>query len=228
MSRRIVRYEGEGKHRRPVYDEGLDPVALPVIPPGIVERRVATDAEREGFAPRIPSAGLPVARDFSVSRTRLAEAGRRGGDANRQRVVRAEDLTPPQRDLVVALVNADRSTRGEPPIRLPDPPPEEEPVMIRTEQRTYERIVVDPPADVTNWGPTRARSPEAVDEMRRLHRGGVPVADIASRFGVTVRTAYRYLDDDSMVVTVKAGPWRARFAIDGTREPRRLTPWEKA
>lgn len=57
MSRRIVGYEGEGKHRRPIYSDPLA-VDLSINPPGPVERRVTTDAEREGFAPRIQGAGL--------------------------------------------------------------------------------------------------------------------------------------------------------------------------
>lgn len=109
MSRRVVAYEGVGRHRRPVFSDPLT-VALPSNPPGPVQRRQASAEERAGFAPRITSPGLSVA-------------------PRRPRVARAEDLTPPQRELVTALVNADRSTRGEPPIRLPEPEPEEDPAM---------------------------------------------------------------------------------------------------
>jgi hypothetical protein len=60
MSRRIVRYEGEGRHRRPVYDEPLA-ADLSIHPPAPIERRLASDAERSGFAPRIPANRLTVA-----------------------------------------------------------------------------------------------------------------------------------------------------------------------
>jgi hypothetical protein len=99
--------------------------------------------------------------------------------------------------------------------------------MTTTRPRVYERIVVDPPADA-NQGPTRVRSPEDVAEMRRLRDARVPVPTIAKRFEISIRTAYRYLGDESSVITVTAGVWTARFAVDGTRVPRQLTRWEKA
>jgi hypothetical protein len=38
MSRRVIRYEGEGRHRRPVFDEPLE-ADLGGNPPGAIERR---------------------------------------------------------------------------------------------------------------------------------------------------------------------------------------------
>lgn len=99
--------------------------------------------------------------------------------------------------------------------------------MTARRPKVYERIVVDPPADL-NDSPVRARSPEDVAAMRALAAAGVTVASIALRFEISIRTAYRYLADDSSIVSVTAGPWTAQFAIDGDRQPRRLTAWEKA
>lgn len=93
--------------------------------------------------------------------------------------------------------------------------------------KIYEHIVVDPPADA-NYREVRARSPEDVATMRALQAAGASVASIAARFEISIRTAYRYLADDASVVTVRAGVWTAQFAVDGERQPRRLTAWEKA
>lgn len=95
------------------------------------------------------------------------------------------------------------------------------PVMV------YERVVVDPPPDA-NSSPVRARSPEEVARMRSMQRAGASISDIAKAFEISARTAYRYLADDSTVVTVTAGPWTAQFAVDGNRQPRRLTLWERS
>lgn len=90
----------------------------------------------------------------------------------------------------------------------------------------YERMAVARPAD-DNLGATRARPPAAVAAMRHERAAGVTVPAIAEQFGVTVRTAYRYLADDTETVTVRAGCWLAEFAVDGTHQPRRLTPWRR-
>lgn len=77
-----------------------------------VEKRVAGDDERAGFASRRPTGGLHLAPRRPPAR-----------------VARAEDLTPDQAAVVVALVNADRSEQGLPPIRVDEPVTPEDPAM---------------------------------------------------------------------------------------------------
>lgn len=94
---------------------------------GPIQRRVAGDDERDGFAPRVVSPGLPKAARQPA------------------RVARAEDLTPEQQDTVVALVNADRADRGEPLLRLADPPVT--PVTpVTPEEPAVESVATLPPA----------------------------------------------------------------------------------
>lgn len=88
----------------------------------------------------------------------------------------------------------------------------------------YEGVVVDPPADV-NRGPLRACSPTQVDEIRRLVAGGVPVAEAARRYGVTARTAYRYLNAPAVHVEIVVGDWKATFAVAPGTVPVRVSPW---
>jgi hypothetical protein len=99
--------------------------ALVGVGPGPVERRVAGEGERAGFAPRVVSPGLPKAPT---------------------RVARASDLTPPQAELVVALVNADRAESGLPLIRLADQPvTPEEPTMAIEPTTVDDETVPDDP-----------------------------------------------------------------------------------
>ena len=83
------------------------------------------------------------------------------------------------------------------------------------------------PADA-NLGPVRAKAPESVAAIRRYHAQGVPVPTLADAFGVSVRTVYRYLGDQSLVETVTVGGWTAEFGFDDLHCPRRLTPWRRA
>jgi hypothetical protein len=90
-------------------------------------------------------------------------------------------------------------------------------------QRGYERVAVTRPADA-NYGAIRARMPAAIAEMRRLRAAGVPVATISEQFGISLRTAYRYLVDADYVDIAVAG-WTATFAVSPGKPPWRVSPW---
>jgi transposase len=89
----------------------------------------------------------------------------------------------------------------------------------------YERIAVARPADA-NAGPLRARSPEAIDEMRRLHRGGASMDAVAEQFGVSKRTVYRYLNAAEYFDIEVAG-WIATFAVSEGKAPWRVSAWRR-
>lgn len=91
----------------------------------------------------------------------------------------------------------------------------------------YSRVIVDPPRD-RNQGPVRARSPIAIADIRAQHASGARPRDLARVLGVSLRTVYRYLADDSAVITVRIGRWEAEFAFAGDdRIPRRVTRWRR-
>lgn len=83
---------------------------------------------------------------------------------------------------------------------------------------------VSRPADA-NLGRLRARDPEAVAAMQRMFLSGVGVRDIAESFGLSVRTAYRYLSEGRGEPVTVLG-WTALFVArsDG---PVRVSPWRR-
>jgi hypothetical protein len=91
----------------------------------------------------------------------------------------------------------------------------------------YERVVVDRPPDA-NLGPVRALGPATVAELDRLRRGGVSMKAIAERYGISVRTAYRYLEASPTYATVDVEGWTATFAIAPGRAPWRVSRWRRA
>lgn len=88
-----------------------------------------------------------------------------------------------------------------------------------------ERILLDPPPRA-NLGPVRARTPEQIDEMRRLRDAGVSVHSIARKFELHPRTVYRYLGSDALYV-VEVDGWSATFAVRGQSTPTRITEWAR-
>jgi hypothetical protein len=90
-----------------------------------------------------------------------------------------------------------------------------------------EQPAVARPADA-NLGPIRARRPDQVAEIRRLRRGGASVRVIAEEFGISVRTAYRYLAHRGDMEVVEVRGWRATFEILPGTGPRRVSGWRRA
>jgi len=81
------------------------------------------------------------------------------------------------------------------------------------------------PSDA-NLGRIRARDPEAVGALQRMVAAGVGVRDAADAFGVSTRTAYRYLAEGlGSPVTVLG--WTALF-VDRPGGPVRVSPWRRA
>lgn len=118
-----------GRGEREVY--AVEPIGSPL---GSVTRRVATDAERAGFASSVAGPGV-------IRLPRHAP------------IARAEDLTPAQRETVIALVNVERSDRGEPPIHVVVPeteavtPSPEEPAMAIESTVTFPMAMTPSPID---------------------------------------------------------------------------------
>lgn len=174
MSRKLTGYTGEGKHRRGVYaDEGpasvsasspfamhgrLSALQIPEtageieMGAGRIERRQITDDERSAREPA-PSPIGRVSVPFRETPAEVQAHRIRGGETRRSRVVRAEDLTPPQRELVTQLVNAKRDTEGLPPIRLAEP---ESPV---TPEEIAMPVVPETPEDLE--GPATEPDPSS-------------------------------------------------------------------
>ena len=76
-----------------------------------------------------------------------------------------------------------------------------------------------------NW---RLLTPEQEVAVRKLYLDGVPARDIASSYGVTVRTIYRTLHrTNRAVLTAKVGDYYALYEV-GEEGPVQLTPWRAA
>lgn len=88
----------------------------------------------------------------------------------------------------------------------------------------YDRLTVARPADANLTGVIRARQPGSVVAMRRLRAAGVHVEVIAEQFGVSKRTAYRYLRAGTMH-TVEISGWVAEFEIRPGETPVRVSVW---
>lgn len=90
----------------------------------------------------------------------------------------------------------------------------------------YDRLTVARPADA-NFGPIRARDPKAIAAMDNMRRGGASMTDVAAAFGVSKRTAYRYLAPDLVYVEIVVDGWAATFARRPRHAPWRVGPWRR-
>lgn len=74
----------------------------------------------------------------------------------------------------------------------------------------------------------RLLSPEQEAAVRSAYERGVRAVDLASQYGVTVRTIYRTLHrTDRDIFRVTVGGYHATYEI-GDEGPIQLTPWRAA
>ena len=75
----------------------------------------------------------------------------------------------------------------------------------------------------------RAMNLVEIEELQRARAAGATARQLADRFGVSVRTIYRWLDTE--VVQVEVGGWAASFAIrpkgDQRPSPVQIDEWTR-
>ena len=86
------------------------------------------------------------------------------------------------------------------------------------------RIRTGAPDDNLFGGPYRALPANRITEAQHLARCGVQTAEIARRLGVSLRTAYRYVETGP-IQEVEVCGWRAHFAMR-PNGPYRLDEWQ--
>lgn len=78
---------------------------------------------------------------------------------------------------------------------------------------------------VLRW---RALTPAQASEVRRLYESGVSARQLATGYGVHIRTIYRTLHRQSEAAyDVEVGGFRATFQMEAGR-PVQVTPWVPA
>jgi transposase len=68
--------------------------------------------------------------------------------------------------------------------------------------------------------------PWQIQSLQDDKRKGLTVEGLAARYGVSIRTVYRYLD--VRVERIYIDGWTAWFALGAKKAPQRLTVWEQA